>query len=77
MNSTKQCMNSNKQCVNSEFMWGYCLRAGKKKKKEENVDAAKRGMQTVTIYIITFSSLGVFGLNLLLLKIENWKLKTL
>ena len=50
MNSTKPCMNSTKQCMNSEPMWGYCSRAEKekKKKKKENVDAAKRGMQTVT-----------------------------
>ena len=35
-------MNSVKQCVNSEPMWGYCSRAEKKKKRAENVDAAKR-----------------------------------
>ena len=28
-------MNSVKQCVNSEPMWGYCSRAGEKKKKKE------------------------------------------
>ena len=42
INSAKQYMNSAKQCVNSEPMWGYCSRAVKKKKKAENVDAAKR-----------------------------------
>ena len=44
MNSVKQYMNSAKQCVNSEPMWGYCSHAEKekKKKKAENVDAAKR-----------------------------------
>ena len=45
-------MNSAKQYVNSERMWGYCLHEKKKKKKKkaENVDAAKRSMQTVTKY---------------------------
>ena len=38
MNSVKQCMNSTKQYMNSEPMWDYCSRAGKKKKKAENVD---------------------------------------
>ena len=43
MNNAKQCVNSVKQCMNSEPMWGYCSRAEKKKKKKaENVDAAKR-----------------------------------
>ena len=41
MNSAKQYMNSAKQCVNGELMWGYCSRQ-KKKKRAENVDAAKR-----------------------------------
>ena len=41
MNNAKQYMNSAKQGVNSEPMWGYCSRA-EKKKKAENVDAAKR-----------------------------------
>ena len=59
MNSAKQCMNSAKQCVNSEPMWGYCLRAEKKKKKAENVDAAKRGMQTVTT-----SDIQIFGVGM-------------
>ena len=43
MNSVWTVLNSAKQYVNSEPMWGYCSRVEKKKKKKaENVDAAKR-----------------------------------
>ena len=44
-------MNSTKQCVNSESICEVTVHARKKKKKKaENVDVRKRGMQTVTIY---------------------------
>ena len=46
-------MNSIKQCMNSEPMWGYCSRTEKKKRKrKENVDVRKRGMQTVTLIVL-------------------------
>ena len=47
MNSTKQYMNSNSAwTVNSCEVTVHAQE--KKKKRKENVDAAKRGMQTVT-----------------------------
>ena len=57
MNSTEQRMNSTKQCINSELIWGYCSRAGKKKK---NMYVRKRGMQTVTMNLHGYTCIVVY-----------------
>ena len=63
-------MNSAKQYVNSEPMWDYCSRAGKKKKKAENVDAAKRSMQTVTKRAPHFTTFNPLVSNVILIKLD-------
>ena len=55
-------MNSDEQCVNSEPMWGYCSRAGKKKKKakRETENATISSIQTLTISSKIFYSIFLY-----------------